>query len=374
MKQIKRYNKNIIITGEIVTIKDYTNDDVVSGYTRKINVKKKRKKIVDWRITKYRCVDLDIALKIPYILNKNYKVSSSIDIETFNKITLRAQQNIFDIINANINEWRTYNVETGEYDGEKAYTKFLTLTFKENITDMKKANREFTKFNMRLSYKLYKVRKNVLKYLCVPEFQKRGAIHYHVIYFNLPFVNWEALMEVWNVNNTGGVYIECIKDKDKNGNSIESVAKYIAKYVSKNNSVGEDNYTIWRERGLLNQKRYFTSRGLLKKKEVKIKVDTPIMADVYQGIAKHCYYLKEYETEYRGNIVITKYKMDKRYSQEMINWLIMNDTSYFGIKENMDINEYYKQANKKALAIMRYRELLEAEFIKPTKIEKEIQE
>jgi len=94
MKQIKRYNKNIIITGEIVTIKDYTNDDVVSGYTRKINVKKKRKKIVDWRITKYRCVDLDIALKIPYILNKNYKVSSSIDIENLIRFFKSATKHI----------------------------------------------------------------------------------------------------------------------------------------------------------------------------------------------------------------------------------------------------------------------------------------
>lgn len=372
MKQIKRYNKNIIVTGEIVTIKDYTNDDVISGYTRKMTANKKRKKLVDWRIIKYRCVDIDISLKIPYILKKKYKVTPFIDIETFNKSSLRAQQNIFDIINANINQWRTYNVETGLYNGEKVYTKFLTLTFKENITDMKKANKEFTEFNKRLSYKLYKVKKNVLKYLCVPEFQKRGAIHYHVIYFNLPYVDWKEIMEVWNVNNTGGVYIECIKDKDKNGNSIESVAKYIAKYVSKNNSVGEDNYIIWRERGLLNQKRYFTSRGLHKKKEVKVKIDDYIMNDVYDGIEKHCYYIKEYETEHRGNILITKYKMDKRYSQEMINWLTMNDTSYNGIKYNMDINEYYREANKKALAIMRYRELLEAEYIKPTKIDKEI--
>jgi len=53
---------------------------------------------------------------------------------------------------------------------------FITLTFADNITDIKIANKEFNKF----IYKIKRVYKD-LKYICVPEFQKRGAVHYHLL-------------------------------------------------------------------------------------------------------------------------------------------------------------------------------------------------
>lgn len=53
---------------------------------------------------------------------------------------------------------------------------FITLTFKENITDLDYANKEFNKFIKRVRYI-----KNDFSYLAVPEFQKRGAVHYHLL-------------------------------------------------------------------------------------------------------------------------------------------------------------------------------------------------
>jgi hypothetical protein len=44
-------------------------------------------------------------------------------------------------------------------------TKFLTLTFKENIQDIEYANNEFKKFIKRLNYNLYKTKKANLKYI-----------------------------------------------------------------------------------------------------------------------------------------------------------------------------------------------------------------
>ena len=40
-------------------------------------------------------------------------------------------------------------------------TKFLTLTFKENIQDIEYANNEFKKFIKRLNYDLYKTKKQI---------------------------------------------------------------------------------------------------------------------------------------------------------------------------------------------------------------------
>ena len=62
-------------------------------------------------------------------------------------------------------------------------TKFMTLTFKDNIQDVKYTNVEFKKFIKRLNYYLYNEKKQNLKYLAVWEKQKRGAIHYHIIFW-----------------------------------------------------------------------------------------------------------------------------------------------------------------------------------------------
>ena len=53
---------------------------------------------------------------------------------------------------------------------------FITLTFKENITDIVYANKIFNAWvsNVR------KLKKD-FKYIAVPEFQKRGAVHYHIL-------------------------------------------------------------------------------------------------------------------------------------------------------------------------------------------------
>lgn len=44
-------------------------------------------------------------------------------------------------------------------------TKFLTLTFIENIQDITYANNEFNKFIKRLNYELYHTKRSKLKYL-----------------------------------------------------------------------------------------------------------------------------------------------------------------------------------------------------------------
>ena len=53
--------------------------------------------------------------------------------------------------------------------------RLLTLTYRENITNTKKAWHDFTKF-IRLVRKHYP---NFV-YVAVPEFQKRGAVHFHL--------------------------------------------------------------------------------------------------------------------------------------------------------------------------------------------------
>ena len=224
--------------------------------------------------------------------------------ENFNKSVARARNKIFDIISCNINA-------IPDHEGNLQLPKFLTLTFAKNITDLKTANAEFTKFNKRLSYNLYKVNRNVLKYICIPEFQKRGAVHFHVLYFNLPYVKNEKMQEIWG---HGYTFIEGISKKQ----NIKDFAKYVCKYISKENSKGEDNYQIYLEKEMLNSKRYFTSRGLLKPEEYKLDVDEEIYNSFLTFLEEYHIEKHEIENEFVGKIEINSYEVNKKNTLESI--------------------------------------------------------
>lgn len=62
------------------------------------------------------------------------------------------------------------------YENQKVWKSFLTLTFADNVKDIDFANKCFNSWltSVRLLYPDF-------AYLCVPEFQKRGAVHYHLL-------------------------------------------------------------------------------------------------------------------------------------------------------------------------------------------------
>ena len=69
-----------------------------------------------------------------------------------------------------------YSMERLIKANEKIFKTFITLTFSENIIDIKEANKKF-------NYWISNIRKlkNDFAYVAVPEFQKRGAVHYHLL-------------------------------------------------------------------------------------------------------------------------------------------------------------------------------------------------
>ena len=113
---------------------------------------------------------------------------------------------------------------------------FVTITFKDNVKDIGHAYKDFNFFIKRLRYWAHKQGKNRdFKYLVVPERQKRGAVHFHMV-CNAPFYwnkGWnphtnnrkisEILERVWGY---GFADIRLIDDPMK-------VAGYISKYLTK---------------------------------------------------------------------------------------------------------------------------------------------
>ncbi|UFH66757.1 Rep protein (plasmid) [Clostridium cadaveris] len=194
------YSKKVIISGDIVEVYKY-DSSVLYGYSD---------------THKSSCGRRSIA-------NDEDKEKNR---ETVLK---RARRDLRRIINANM----------------QPYSKFLTLTFKENIQDISECNYEFKKFIQRLNYN-FKIK---LKYSCVIEFQKRGAIHYHVVLYNLTQkIDVKLLQDLWG---HGFIKINAI-------DNVDNVGAYVCKYMTKTN---DDR--------LLGKKMYFNSRCLNKPIEIK---------------------------------------------------------------------------------------------------------
>lgn len=114
---------------------------------------------------------------------------------------------------------------------------------------MKKANLYFTKFVKRMTYFYKKKRGANLKYIAVIEFQKRGAVHYHIVFFNLPFLRKEKIAEIWK---HGFIKIKKVEH-------VDNIGAYMSKYMTK----------AFLDKHLQGKKRYFASKEL--KKPILIK-------------------------------------------------------------------------------------------------------
>lgn len=202
-------------------------------------------------------------------------------LENRNRSIQRSKGKLRRLVNANASQWHTIS-------GKTLKPLFLTLTFAENLTDLQTANYEFTKFIQRLNY-MCGYKSSILKYLVVPEFQKRGAVHFHALIFNMPFVEdiYDRLNQIW----TNGFLL--IKAVDK----VKNVGAYISKYMSKGHA----------DSRLMANKAYFCSKGLLKPEEHKDEARIQNILDKLPAGIKP--FEKEYKDPYYGNVTYRKYQL-----------------------------------------------------------------
>lgn len=164
------------------------------------------------------------------------------------------------------------------------HSKFITLTFKENLTDVKKANYEYMKFIQRLRY-----RYGDFKYIAVIEFQKRGAVHYHMI-SNLPYIDNSKLCEIWG---QGFVKINDIRH-------VDNVGAYMIKYMTKD--IHDE-----RLRGL---KSYQTSKNLVRPKEYTGEQVEQIVR--FYGLeTKKAVFTNSYENEHLGMATYKEFNLKR---------------------------------------------------------------
>lgn len=157
---------------------------------------------------------------------------------------------------------------------------FFTLTFAENVIDTKIANYMFNQFIKRLKYQF-----SDFCYLAVPERQKRGAIHYHLI-CNLPYIDFNVLREkIWG---HGRIEVADIR-------SVKKIGAYISKYLTKSSSD-------------FCKKSYFCSMNLNKPHEIigyHVNTFTDKFLDGVNPI-----YQKEFYGEHIGTVHYSEYLLD----------------------------------------------------------------
>jgi len=120
----------------------------------------------------------------------------------------------------------------------------LTLTYRKNERSLSKAYKHFTAFVQSLRY----CQKTQFKYIAVPEFQERGAVHFHALVWGLDekmVLEERETRKIAKLWSHGFIYI-------KQTDGREGIAFYLAKYMVK----------AFLDPQLKNQKSYVCSRNL----------------------------------------------------------------------------------------------------------------
>lgn len=195
----------------------------------------------------------------------------------------RARKKIRRLINANVYRHPDEN-------GQVFKPVFMTLTFAENQTDVDEANKAFKRFIRKINGHVYGRGQTGLKYVTVIEFQKRGAVHYHCVFFNLPYLASGTIAELW-----GQGYIKVNAMKKRDGTNCDNVGAYVTKYMQKELD----------DERLHKRKCYLVAQGLYQPEEYTVVLTDleVIRASLDFGRV----YEAQFDTDYQGQVLYTQY-------------------------------------------------------------------
>ena len=231
------YSKKVVVSGSIIEVYEY--DKIQKrGYT--IKKKREKKGQLEFELDKIKIKRMDSVNRTRTLIRR--------------------------LINAN-----------------PELNKFITLTFAENITDITFANRYFSKFIMRLKYRYPNI-----KYIAVIEFQRRGAVHYHML-MNDNYLPNALLSEIWGM---GFVKINKI-------DHVDNVGAYVCKYLSKDTI--DDR--MW------NRKKFFCSKNLNVSFTFFTEKEIENIKNSYELIDFEPVYKSEFDNKYVGKVKYSQYNV-----------------------------------------------------------------
>lgn len=260
------YDLKIVKCGDFLQVYYYQNKKNKSLYKNKNKNSTKYQNIKDLNIN-------DLKLNIDENKEKSLKIIRDENI-------IRTKLNCQRIAKANSNDWCS----------------FITLTYAENMQDMKQA-----KIDLNFFIKNIKKVKRDFKYIAIPEFQKRGAIHFHLLtnislQDNFIIKQQKNNPKYYDVKywNKGFTSVEEIKG------DVKKIVGYISKYMTKD---CDDR--------LFSVKRYTCSQNLVKPKEEFINIknvkDKKYILEQIED--KERIYINTYLDKYNNDIIFEEYRV-----------------------------------------------------------------
>ena len=247
----------------------------------KTNNKKIRNKNINKKNSILKIDTDDLIIVNDTLKNNDLKVIAP---KNINRSKLKCQR----LAKCNSNDWQT----------------FITLTFKENITDIDFANKQLHKFfsSVRRFFKDF-------KYLCVPEFMKNGRVHYHLL-TNIPansdIIPKRKPLKLWNKDLKKYKRIDYYDIKYWNygfssAEIVEGDIKKIVGYISKYMTKDIDNRLFFKNR-------YLYSQNLFKPQTSYLNLSNPIHKKFYENLInkKECIYSNIYQNRYNNDLITFK--------------------------------------------------------------------
>ena len=217
----------------------------------------------------------------------------------YEKTCKSARQRVHGLVACNLHRHK-------DHHGKKQSFKFVTLTFRADVKKLDEANRLFKKFIMRLNYHFTGDEGEAfLKYVAVPELQmenSRYVWHYHVLFFNLPFLpvsgemvdklvedkrlqadydKRDTLFYIWGNGSVDVCKVDFSDSYD--------VAAYVSKYIAK----GLDGVFEYADcENILYKKRYLCSRGLLNPRVIIAFLDKAKRQEIFNYFQRHSKHFK----------------------------------------------------------------------------------
>jgi hypothetical protein len=269
------YDFKIIKSGREIEVYDYKDKEILRGYKRKERKKKKTQKFKgQLNFNEYKK-----ELKRLEEWEISYKAKTKFSIS-------RTRTNIRRLANAN-----------------PKLNKFLTLTFAESTTELKKANYLFNQAMKRIIRQ-----KDYFEYVAVVEFQKDidfygrkkekgGSVHYHLL-CNIKMPKTNNLKELFDWEKWFALrYWKYGFIKIKDVKQISNIGAYFCKYL------GKDMF----DKRMFRKKKFFCSQKLNKPVEITGYEAFRFFDQYLKGLEP--IFAKSFFSEYAGNIDYSAYTL-----------------------------------------------------------------
>jgi hypothetical protein len=302
-----KYNYKAVVNGDSIEIYHYTNKDDLyfEGDSEDVSDRKSKGKervksemireeidpedgrTYEVRVDNYDSLEKKKALG--FLDEEQYRVRK---LKSADNSANRRKTTVRRLIETNLKAW--------------GYPVFLTITYAENFQDREQAKIDFDYFLKKICYHYgdkagQNKKRKWLKYVAVIEYQERGAIHFHTVIFNLPYIHATELADLWG---HGSIHIQKVR-KD----TIEEYRKvigYMCKYMTKTFYDDEETEKTGKLVASPNQNGYLRSKGLHKPQELYFSKDE---TDKLESLLKEfdIGFESQFINDYTGNVEYKHY-------------------------------------------------------------------